>query len=364
MNATRVAIVGPGKVARIHASALARLPGAALVAVVGRDRERAGSFADAFRAEAFTTLDSAVETVRPDVAIVCTPHPRHAVAAMTALEHGMHVLVEKPMTVRPDEARRMVDAARAAGVSLGVVSQRRWYEPVRRVKEAIDDGRIDPILGTVTVLGWRGPEYYAMDPWRGTWHGEGGGVLVNQAVHLLDLLLWFMGTVASVSGYWANLNHPAIEVEDTAVASVRFTSGALASIVASNSQRPGLYARLHVHGRSGASVGVQTDSGSSFVAGVDSVVEPAFNDVWTVPGEEDLLPSWQAADRAAVGSVDVTQHYHELQLRDFIESVREGREPAVTGEDGIAVAELIAAIYRAGSTGETVTLRESAILST
>ena len=136
------------------------------------------------------------------------------------------------------------------------------------MKAAIDDGRIGaPGLATVEVLGWRSPEYYAMNPWRGTREGEGGGVLVNQAVHQLDLACWFLGPAAEVDGWTANLNHPEIEVEDTAVAVVRFVNGALASIVASNSQRPGLHARIHVHGRNGASVGVETDRGSSFVAG-------------------------------------------------------------------------------------------------
>lgn len=344
----RVALVGPGKVAATHARAVARSADAVLVAVVGRDPARAQHLADAFDARAFSSLDAAVAAVGPEVAIVCTPHPNHAAAALGAFEHGLHVLVEKPLAVEPAEARAMVEGARAAGVQLGVVSQRRWYEPVRRMKAAIDEGRIGgPILATVTVLGWRGPEYYAMDPWRGTWSGEGGGVLVNQAVHQLDLLLWFMGTVERVSGFWSNLNHPTIEVEDTAVASVRFAGGALGSIVVSNSQDPGLYANVHVHGSTGASVGVQTDGGSVFVAGVSSHVEPPINDLWTISGEADRLAGWQAEDRALAGRVDVTEHYHELQIGDFLRAVREGRPPAVTGEDGLAVAELIAAIYAA-----------------
>ena len=365
MSRLRIVIVGPGKVARLHATALRSITGAALVAVVGRDEGRTAAFGRSFGAPAFTSLTAAVDAVAPDVAIVCTPHPQHAGAALAAIEHGLHVLVEKPLTVDPDDARRTLDAATAAGVRLGVVSQRRWYEPVRRMKAAIEAGRIgEPILGTATVLGWRGPEYYSSDPWRGTWLGEGGGVLVNQAVHQLDLLLWFMGPVRSVTGFWANLNHPRIEVEDTAVASLRFTSGALGSVVVSNSQRPGLYARVHVHGQAGASVGVQTDGGSTFVAGVNDPAEPAFNDLWTIAGDEDLLPSWQAADRAAGSTVGIVEHYLELQVRDFLEAVRDGREPAVTGADGLAVTELVDAIYRAGREGRSVTPTRSAILPT
>jgi UDP-N-acetyl-2-amino-2-deoxyglucuronate dehydrogenase len=354
----RVAIVGPGKVAATHARAVAASPDGELVAVVGRTPERAQALADAFGARAFRSVAEAAETTRPDVAIVCTPHPQHVAAALDAFAAGMHVLVEKPLSVDPAEARRMIDGAAAAGRQLSVVSQRRWYEPVRRMKAAIDEGQIgDPVLGTVTVLGWRGREYYAMDAWRGTWAGEGGGVLVNQAVHQLDLLLWFMGRVEAVTGFWANLNHPTIQVEDTAVASLRFAGGALGSIVVSNAQDPGLYARVHVHGRNGATVGVQTDGGSSFVAGMESEIEPAINDLWTIPGDAGRLPGWQGEDRAAAARVDIAEHYHALQVADFLAGIREDRPPAVSGADGLAVAELIAAIYQAGASGGSVSVR-------
>jgi UDP-N-acetyl-2-amino-2-deoxyglucuronate dehydrogenase len=241
-------------------------------------------------------------------------------------------------------------------VMLAVVSQRRWYAPVRRVKAAIEDGRIGrPGLATVEVLGWRGSEYYAMDEWRGTLVGEGGGVIVNQAAHQLDLVRWFLGPVSEVDGWTANLNHPEIDVEDTAVAIVRFESGALATITLSNSQRPGLHARIHVHGLSGASIGVETDAGSSFVAGISAPSEPR-NDLWTVPGEEAALGRWLAEDRAALAGVDRDSHHHELQLRDVVAAIRDGRPPAVTGNDGRAAVELMDAIYRAAANGERVRL--------
>jgi predicted dehydrogenase len=123
-----------------------------------------------------------------------------------------------------------------------VISQRRLYDPVLRVKKAIDNGKIGkPILAVVTMLGWRNKEYYDSDPWRGKWKTEGGGVLVNQAPHQLDLLQWFMGDIKELFGYWENLNHPYIEVEDTALAVIRFSNGGLGSLIVSNSQKPGLY---------------------------------------------------------------------------------------------------------------------------
>ena len=177
-----------------------------------------------------------------------------------------------------------------ANVHLGVISQRRMYEPVRRMKDAIDAGKIGkPVLGVFLMYSWRDPAYYQSDPWRGKWSTEGGGVLVNQSPHMLDLLHWFMGPIAEISGQWANVNHPGIEVEDTAVATIRFQSGGLGSIVTSVSQKPGIYTKVHIHGSNGASVGVETDRGATFIAGMSTIAEPPLNDVWTIPGEEHRL---------------------------------------------------------------------------
>ena len=153
----------------------------------------------------------------------------------------------------------MIEAARKTNLKLGVISQRRWYPPALRVKKAMDDGKIgNPVLCTINMLGWRDKAYYDSDPWRGTWALEGGGVMVNQAPHQLDLFCWLMGPIDEVYGHWANLNHPYIEVEDTALAIVKFKNGALGNIIVSNSQKPGIFGKIQVHGENGASVGVQT----------------------------------------------------------------------------------------------------------
>jgi predicted dehydrogenase len=352
----RFGILGPGKVAHLHAAALDRIEGARLVAVAGRNEERTRALAMAHGARPYDGLEAMLDHAVVDAVILCTPHPLHAEQAIAAARGGAHVVVEKPMALSPDDCDRMIAAADEARVVLSVISQRRWYEAVRRVKAAIDAGEIGhPALATVEVLGWRGPEYYAMDAWRGTAEGEGGGVLVNQAVHQLDLLRWFMGEVVEVDAWTANVNHAGIEVEDSAVAIVRFAGGGLASIIASNSQNPGLYARVHVHGGNGASVGVETDGGSIFVAGVTSPTL-ARNDLWTIPGQETMPDQWATQDRAAVADVDLDSHYHELQLRDVVAAVREHRRPAIDGRDGRATVELFWAIYRASATGQRVVI--------
>jgi len=355
-DVVRFGIVGPGKVAELHAIALARIPAARLVAVTGRGPDRTEMFGRRHGARVDPGLPAMLERGGLDAVIVCTPHPLHPEQAIAAARAGLHVIVEKPMALDSDDCDRMLAAAREAGVLLSIVSQRRWYEPVRRVKGAIDEGRIgEPGLATVQVLGWRGPDYYAMDAWRGTVEGEGGGVLVNQAVHQIDLICWFLGPAVEIDGWVANVNHPEIEVEDSAVAIVRFAGGALATIMASNSQRPGLYARIHVHGTNGASVGVETDGGSVFVAGL-SLPSVSRNDLWTIAGEEERLAGWLDADRAALASVDIASHYHEQQLRDVVAAIQDGRPPAVTGEDGLRAVDLMHGISRAAREGRRISL--------
>src|ERR1041384_6714613 len=265
----RVGLIGCGKVGHIHAAALRGLAEAELIAVCDVSGERAQAFAAKSRARAFTDVDAMLRDGRVEAVIIGTPHPLHAAPAIAAARAGVHVLVEKPLAATLADCDAMLEAADKAGVVLGVISQRRFYEPVRRMKEAIDAGKIGrPALGVFTMYSWREPAYYQSDPWRGRWDTEGGGVLVNQSPHQLDLLRWFMGPVAEVSGYWANVNHPGVEVDDTAVAVLRFPTAGVGSIVTSVAQKPGIYTKVHIHGSNGASIGVETDRGATFVAGM------------------------------------------------------------------------------------------------
>ncbi len=346
MQPVRTALIGCGKVGQIHAAALRELSASEFVAVCDSDLGRATAFAERFGVQPFTDVDTMVREAGVEAVTVCTPHPLHVAAVVPAAAAGAHALVEKPLASSLADCDQMLAAARKANTLLGVISQRRFYEPVRRMKAAIDAGKIGkPILGVFMMFSWRDQAYYQSDPWRGKWRTEGGGVLVNQSPHMLDLLRWFMGDIEEISGYWSNLNHPYIEVEDTALAMIRFKNGGLGSIVASLSQQPGIYTKVHVHGSSGASVGVETDRGATFVAGVSEIAEPPLNDLWTIPGEEPLLASFQADDRAHFGQINGTMHYHALQIADFLHAIRERRSPLVTGDDGRAVVEMFTAIY-------------------
>jgi predicted dehydrogenase len=352
-----VGLIGCGKVGQIHAAALRDIAEGELIAVCDVSAERARVFADRYGARGYADVDAMLRESKVEAVVIGTPHPLHAAPAIRAAEAGVHVLVEKPLAASLADCDAMLAAANRAGVLLGAISQRRFYEPVRRMKEAIDAAKIGrPALGVFTMYSWREPAYYQSDPWRGKWDTEGGGVLVNQSPHQLDLLRWFMGPIADVSGYWANVNHPGVEVDDTAVAVLRFQNGGLGAIVTSVAQKPGIYTKVHIHGTNGASIGVETDRGATFIAGMTAIAEPPLNDVWTIPGEEHLLAAFQAEDRARFTQIDATTHYHGQQIQDFLRAVREGRPPLVTGDDGRAVVELFTAIYRSNRERRPVTL--------
>lgn len=342
-----ISIAGCSKVAHLHAKAIQGIPNAQLSGVWSRTTRNAENFASLYKTQAYPDISVMVKENKSDLVIVCNAHPYHKQAAVEAALAGANVLVEKPLASDLRHCDDIIEACKNNHLRLGVISQRRWYEPVKRVKQAIDDGKIGkPVLAVVTMLGWRDKAYYDSDAWRGSWETEGGGVLVNQSPHQLDLLLWFMGEIDEVYGIWRNLNHPYIEVDDTAVAIVKFKSGALGNILVSNSQKPGLYGKVHVHGENGASVGVQTDGGAMFIAGKTGVAEPPVNDLWTIPGEEKLLKKWIRKDTEIFNSCDPTVRYMQCQIEDFLYSLGNEMEPAVTGEDGRRTVELFTAIYR------------------
>jgi predicted dehydrogenase len=323
------------------------LPESEFVAVCDAQAARAESFADQFRVRAFASVSEMLRQADVEAVTICTPHPLHEEACVLAAEAGVDVLIEKPLASSLEACDHMLEASAKHNIKLGVVSQRRLFEPVQRMKAAIDAGKIGrPVLGTFSMFSWRDQAYYESDPWRGKWATEGGGVLVNQSPHQLDLLQWFMGEIEEISGYYDNLNHRYIEVEDTAVAVVRFAGGGLGSIVTSLSQQPGIHTKVHVHGSNGASVGVQTDTGATFVAGMSGIAAPPLNDLWTIPGEEHLLAEFEAADRERFAQIDAVQHYHTLQIQDFLRAVIDDRQPLVTGEEGRIVVAMFTAIYR------------------
>jgi predicted dehydrogenase len=345
----RIGLYGYGKVAHLHAKAIEDSLDAELVAVCGRNRERRDACASRWKIASRDTPEEMAHNDRADAVIVSTPHPQHHAAALEAFSAGLHVLVEKPMALTTVQCDHMIAAAAKAGKVLSVMSQRRWFPACRRIKAAINEGKIGkPILAQLTILGWRDKAYYDSDPWRGKWDTEGGGILINQAPHQIDLLHWFMGPYEEIHGFWENFNHPYIEVEDSAVAAIRFKNGGFGSVLVSNSQKPGIYAKVHIHGDAAYSVGVQTDGGAMFVAGMSSIAEPPLNDLWTIPEEKEKLDGYRADDEAFFKTVDPTVYFFVLQIDDFYGAIRNNRPPLSTGEDGRETVRFIETLLQTG----------------
>lgn len=347
MHQYNIAIAGCGKVAHLHAKAIQETSNARLAAVWSRTWDSALKFADKYETIPYSDIDKMVTEKNIDLVIVCTPHPFHRKPTIEAAKAGANILVEKPLAASLKDCDEMISLCRNQNVKLGVISQRRWYEPVKRIKAAIENGKIGkPVLGTILMLGWRDKKYYDADEWRGTWDMEGGGVLVNQAPHQLDILLWYMGEIDEVYGLWKNLNHPFIEVDDTALAIIKFKNGAIGNIIVSNSQKPGIYTKIHVHGENGASVGVQTDGGSMFIAGMTGIKNPPINDLWSVPGEELMLNLWQKSDTDIFKNIDPMSYYMKCQIEDYLNALESNKEPLITGEAGRKTVEIFTGIYR------------------
>jgi len=355
MKNYKVGIIGLGKVAHLHAQALKEIQNAEFTAGCSRSLDKAEVFCSEYQARPYENITRMIRDNNLDLVIICTPHPNHVKPTVEAFKAGAHVLVEKPLASTLQDCDAMIEAARQYDRKLGVISQRRWYPPTLRVKQAMDEGKVGrPVLATINMLGWRDEAYYDSDDWRGSWDKEGGGVMVNQAPHQLDLFCWLMGPIDEVYGHWANLNHPYIEVEDTALAIVKFKSGAVGNIIISNAKKPGIHGKIQVHGENGASVGVQTEGGAMFIAGMAPITEPPVNDLWTIPGEENKLEEFTREDTELFDRIDPMEYFIRLQIEEYLDALENNREPLVNGEQARETVELFTAIYRSNRDNKPV----------
>src|SRR5437870_11529764 len=256
------AIVGCGMIARFHGRALAEVPGARLVALVSRKPENAKGLAESLgiSCPSYTELTPVLARRDVDVVIVTTPSGAHMEPAVAAAEAGKHVVVEKPLEITLERCDRIIDACDRRGVKLCTIFPSRFHDANLTLKAAVDAGRFGRLtLGEATCKWWRPQSYYDTGGWKGTMALDGGGALMNQAIHSVDLLQWLMGPVTHISGFTATLAHERIEVEDTAVACLRFAGGALGVIQATTSVSPGLPKTIAVHGDRGTVVIEQDD---------------------------------------------------------------------------------------------------------
>ncbi|BBH70232.1 oxidoreductase [Actinoplanes sp. OR16] len=326
MTALRFGILGCGLIARTHVAALRATPGAEVHAVADTAPGRADAFAARHGVpHAFDGVD-AMLAAGLDAMTICTPHTVHEQGVLAAARSGVPVLCEKPIAEDLAQAHRMIAAADSAGIRFGVVFQRRFWPAAQRIRAALDDGRLGPLIsGGITARLNRGADYYA-EPGR-------GGVLITQVIHHLDLLQWWMGRARRVTGHCATRVHHGSGVEDTAGALIEFASGAIATVQAGTTFRPGLGIRLWVSDAAGRTAGL--------VENPEGMV-----------GADDR----RSADLPLAAVHDHLAPFHALQIADFVAAVRDGRDPAVTGRDGLHALEIVEAIHTSSRTGVTVTL--------
>ena len=342
-------IVGCGMIAEYHAKAIGEIPGAEVVAAFSRSdangakiRELSGG-----TCRVYHDLDAMLAHPKLDVVCICTPSGAHRDPAVKAARAGKHVVVEKPLEITLPRCDAIISGCDQAGVRLCTIFPSRFSPANVALKEAIDLGRFGRLtLGDTYVKWWRTQQYYDSGGWRGTWEIDGGGALMNQAIHNVDLLQWLMGDVETVTALTATLVHERIEVEDTAVAALRFRNGALGVIEAATSAFPGLLKRTEIHG----------DRGSARVE-QDDITLWEFQE--RVPSDNDVLAAMAGKDGFKAGASDprgITHAGHRDQLADFLRAIDEDRVPAVDGREGRRSVEIIRAIYLSAREGRAVTL--------
>ena len=334
----RFGLIGAGNIARTHAAALAASDRARLSAVAGGDA--ASELAEAAGARLHEDPFELIKDPDVDAILVCTPSGVRRDYTVAAAEAGKHVLVEKPIEVNAERAREMIEACDRHGVTLGVVYQSRWKPHCQAVRKAVERGSLgELVLASVAVKWHRPPEYYASADWRGTWAFDGGGVLINQAIHNVDLLLWFAGDVARVRARTANRLHRDIEVEDTVVAQLEFANGALGAIEATTAAYPGSARRVELHGTEGTIVLLD-----------DEVAEWDLRDGTPAPARE--VSAATAAARATHVMAD--HRWHQRQIEAFADAVNAGDTPLVDGREGLRSLELVLAVYASARKGAAV----------
>jgi UDP-N-acetyl-2-amino-2-deoxyglucuronate dehydrogenase len=338
-------VVGCGMISRFHARAVAELRNARLVACCSANPESALRFAEEHSCTAYEDLPAMLADPAVDVVSICSPSGAHMEAALAAARAGKHVIVEKPLEVTVARCDRIIRECEKHGVSLATIFPSRFHESSRLLKKAVDQGRFGKVtLGDAYVKWFRTQKYYDSGAWRGTWKLDGGGALMNQAIHSVDLLVWLMGPVESVAAHTAMLAHERIEVEDVAVASLRFASGALGTIEASTAAYPGYLKRIEISGSHGT-----------------AVLEEEDIKVWdfarTLKSDTALRERMAGKTKTGGGAADpaaIGHHAHASQFKDFLQAIQKGTTPSIDGHEGRRSVEVIEAIYKSAKTGKAV----------
>jgi predicted dehydrogenase len=322
----------------VHVQALQEIPEAKVTGAWSRSPERARAFAEQHRTRAYRSYDELLADPEVAAVVICLPSGYHAEYGIRAARAGKHVIVEKPIDITEAKARALIEACHTAGRQLSVVFQNRYTPAARRVRRALDEGRLGAlILGDAYVKWSRTPQYYGANPWRGTRAIEGGGALINQAIHTIDLLQWLMGGAKRVCGLVRTTTHR-IETEDLGLALVEFAGGAAGVIEGSTAVQPGFTERVEIHGQKGS-----------------LTIEGGHVTSWKVEGcaEADYLDA-QAASFGGTASPAISHVNHRAQLQDVLAAIQAGRPSPLGGEEGLKALKVVLGIYESSATGRWV----------
>jgi predicted dehydrogenase len=356
--AHRIVIIGVGAIADILGAAIAELPNATLVGGSCRTQSKGEAFAERFKCAWFDNYERMLDELRPDVAIVCTPSGAHLEPVAACAQRNIHVICEKPLEISLDRVHRMIDAAEHGQIVLGAMFPQRFTGAAMAMHEAARLGRFGNLAGIqVAVPWWRDDDYYGGPRWQGSAALDGGGAFMNQSIHTIDLMQWLAGAtmqnlppeanpVEEVFAYTAQRGHDpsTIEVEDTAVATVRFRNGALGSILGTTSFYPGSRRQLRIGGRDGSAELID-----------EQLVQYQFRN--TLPQDDTIRTQYsaQAAHGGGAGNPMAIDHeQHRRNIADFLEALEQKRPPFLTGQEAAKSVQIIVACYRSAATGQPV----------
>lgn len=337
-------IIGTGGIAQLHAAAIAASRNAELHMVYDTVRERAEAFAREHHCQAAPTLEELLAS-EVEAVTVATPSGLHAEVAIPAARAGKHILCEKPLEVTVSKTNELVRTCERCNVRLSAVFQSRFLRAAQWIRQAVDAGRFgDPVLAAASVRWRRTPEYYASATWRGTWALDGGGALMNQGVHTVDLLLYFNGDVSEVTGRITRILHKSIEVEDTVVAMLKFKNNSLGTIEASTACYPGMPRRVELSGTRG-----------SVVMEDDRILRWTFAEERPEDVEIRRLGAEGEDQRSGASSpLAISYDGHRRQIEELADAILKGEGLTTPGAEGKRAVELVCAVYESARTGTTI----------
>ncbi len=340
-------IIGAGTISEIHAMAINFIENAKLIGVYSINKNKSDAFAMKNNCIAYDTLDELVKQPEIDIICICTPSGIHLDPALKCIEAGKHCLIEKPLEVTLKKCDQIIEAAYKAGVKTGVIFPSRFYAASKQVKKAIDEKRFgDLVLGDAYVKWNRSEAYYKSATWRGTWQFDGGGALMNQGIHSVDLLQWYMGTVESVQSVTANIRHKGIEVEDTIVSTLKFSNGALGTIECSTAVFPGALKRIEIMGTAGTAILEE----NNIIKWQFEQEASEDKNIWST------MPGGDISHGGVSDPADISYKGHKSQIEDMIHSIETGNEPLIDGPEGRKSVEIVLAVYESAKSGKMVRL--------